>query len=127
MTFYLRGILPGFPCSAWLAHLVSYNLTTISLASNPGARNREIKMSDNNKHASIAIQGKYDHLAAELAERLEAEFSLLVVLGGKQGNGMSVQHSYADADKPEKMRRLAKMFDFLADWARREAGDVAAH
>lgn len=76
---------------------------------------------------TVASHGKYDHLAAELAERVEAEFSLLVVVGGNQGNGMSVQHGYADADKPEKMRRLAKMFDFLADWARREAGDVAAH
>jgi adenylylsulfate kinase-like enzyme len=84
-------------------------------------------MSENNKLTSPATQGKYDHLATELAERLEAEFSLLYVLGGKHGNGLCVQHTYTDAEKPEKMRRLATMFDFLADWARREAGDVAAH
>jgi len=84
-------------------------------------------LSDSNEHTSIATQGKYDHLAKELSERLEAEFSLLYVLGGKHGNGLCVQHSYTDAEKPEKMRRLATMFDFLADWARREAGDVAAH
>ncbi len=84
-------------------------------------------MSDKNKHTSIAPPGKYEHLAGELASRLEAEFTLLCVLGGNQGNGLCVQHTYSDSDKPEKMRRLATMFDFLADWARREAGDVTAH
>jgi len=84
-------------------------------------------MIDNNKSTSPATQGKYDDLAIELADRVEAQFSLLYVLGGNKGNGLSVQHMYTEEEKPEKMRFLAKTFDFLAEWARKEAGDRASH
>ena len=81
----------------------------------------------NQPNETTTPRGKYDDLAIELADRLEAQFSLLYVLGGNKGNGMSVQHMYTEEEKPEKMRLIAKTFDFLADWARKEAGDRASH
>lgn len=72
-------------------------------------------------------RGKYEDFAMELTHRLGAEFSLLWVQGGKRGNGLCVQHTYGDDEKPAKMRHVAKVFEYMAEWARKEAGDATLH
>lgn len=84
-------------------------------------------MNNKDDEADEMPRGKYEDFAMELTHRLDAEFSVLWVEGGKRGNGMCVQHTYTDKEKPEKMRRVAKAFEYLAEWARKEAGDATLH
>lgn len=72
----------------------------------------------------------YKDLSEEVALRMDADFAMVWVENGQAGTGFSVSQQCppdSPASRAEHMQRSAKAFEFMAQWARREAGETPLH
>lgn len=65
--------------------------------------------------------GKYDDLATLVRERSKARGTLVVVVGGNQGSGFSVQ-----TDEPAFLDALPSLLRSIADQIEEDAGRAAS-
>lgn len=109
-----------------MAHLVSQRQVSMAVHRMAVRQHSSSMTTDKDKpHA-----GAYKDLSEEVVLRMDADFAMVWVENGQAGTGFSVSQQWPvdtqDA-RAAHMKRIAKAFEFMAQWARREAGETSLH